>query len=267
MFISKGMSFAITKISRFCSSNVALGNTFEEKFTATEREKILDILNSSNADELSKFKVTRNRLKNLVNWKNKKGAFSTLSEVLEVDGLGINILDRLCQSILSEDVIDSDKQTRLAINKLRKTNLVPNLHIADLNGLTCAVGLHIESAGISWAKLEKANNKLVTWNYNDFSALPKKVLPTDAFQFAVKIMNSIPPADIYILESKQISGPNKNPTYSPQQLELTSMLIALLNTSPKHTLEHRGPTTDHYPNKIYYLKNRLPARLFGALIG
>ncbi|GJQ68748.1 hypothetical protein Trydic_g17280 [Trypoxylus dichotomus] len=268
MFISSRAVYSITKI-RFCSSNVLGNKVFEDKLTAAEKERILNTLNTSNADELSKFKVTRKVLKNLMNWKNKKGPFTTVSEVLEVDGLGINILNKLCKSILLEDFTNLNKEKHLATNKLRKTIIVPTL-IENPNELTCAVGLHIESAGISWAKLQKQGNELVSWNYSDFNALPKRVLPTDAFQLAAKIMNSIPPADIYILESKQSTGPNKNPTKATphsHQLELTSMLIALLNTSQKHSFKQIVPSTDYYPNKIYYLKNQLPARLFGALVG
>lgn len=80
---------------------------------------------------------------------------------------------------------------------------------------------------------------------------------------AVKILQFIPPADIYILESKHNAGTNKSSTkmnpYS-HQLELTSMLLALINTSEKHNDENKATSTKQYPNKVYYLRSQLPAR-------
>lgn len=57
----------------------------------------------------------------------------TLTDVLEVDGLGINILDKLCQSILSDDIMDISKQPHSVINKYRKNILVPSLSKNDID--------------------------------------------------------------------------------------------------------------------------------------
>ncbi|KAI4470706.1 hypothetical protein MML48_1g09237 [Holotrichia oblita] len=87
---------------------------------------------------------------------------------------------------------------------------------------------------------------------------------------AMRIVHSIPPADVYILESKQSTGPNRNQSKATpytHQLELTSMLIALLNTHHECNLNNNATPADLYPNRVYYLRNRLPARLFGALVG
>ncbi|KAI4470707.1 hypothetical protein MML48_1g09236 [Holotrichia oblita] len=181
MFFGRRISSTITCIRSYSLDLANENKSFEDKFTAVEKERILTTLNSSNSDALSKFNITQGRLKNLINWKNKKGPFTTLSDVLEVDGLGINILDKLCQSILSNEEIDSSKQKNLVVNKSKKNILLPNLNKKETDNLTSAVGLHIESTGISWAKLQTKNNELVSWSYSNFSTLPKKVLPVDTF--------------------------------------------------------------------------------------
>ncbi|KAK9695126.1 hypothetical protein QE152_g33063 [Popillia japonica] len=79
---------------------------------------------------------------------------------------------------------------------------------------------------------------------------------------AMRIVHSIPPADVYILESKQSTGPNRNQSKATpytHQLELTSMLIALLNTYHECDLSNKATPENPYPNKVYYLRNRLPA--------
>ncbi|KAK9711216.1 hypothetical protein QE152_g25617 [Popillia japonica] len=186
MFVRRRISSSITCI-RSCSLDLAHENkSFEDKFSAVEKERILTTLNSSSFDALSRFNITQGRLKNLINWKNKKGPFTALSDVLEVDGLGINILDKLCQSILSNEEIDSSKQKSILVNKSKKNILLPNLSKLEADNLTSAVGLHIESTGISWAKLQRSNNELVNWSYSNFSSLPNKVLPVDTFSLNVQ---------------------------------------------------------------------------------
>lgn len=64
-----------------------------------------------------------------------------MSDVLEVDGLGINILDKLCQSILSNEEIDSSKQKSILVNKSKKNILLPNL--SKLEADVCFIVLYV----------------------------------------------------------------------------------------------------------------------------
>lgn len=41
-----------------------------------------------------RYNVSQIRIKNLLNWKDKHGSFKTLNDVLEVDGLGVKVLEK-----------------------------------------------------------------------------------------------------------------------------------------------------------------------------
>lgn len=80
------------------------------------------------------------------------------------------------------------------------------------------------------------------------------------------ILDQLPTGDVYIFENTN-NGSNslqtgKGVLLSTQQLELTSMLIALINTSPKHnnSFQRQQNSKNIVSNKVYFLKSKLPAR-------
>lgn len=80
----------------------------------------------------------------------------------------------------------------------------------------------------------------------------------------MNILNKIPSGDMYILESPLNSGlQSSKSSVSTHQMELTAMLLALINTSSKHNITETNTTQNkdnNCRNKVYYLKSRLPAR-------
>lgn len=77
--------------------------------------------------------------------------------------------------------------------------------------------------------------------------------------------------DVYIFEAPPQLNPqnqSKQVVTHKHQIELMSMLLALLNTSVKHNKGLQGKAVNgHFENRVFYLKNRVPARLFKTLIG
>lgn len=68
---------------------------------------------------------------------------------------------------------------------------------------------------------------------------------------------------MYILETPMSNGlQNSKSSVSTHQMELTAMLLALINTSLKHNVAEIDAVQnkDNCNNKVYYLKSRLPAR-------
>lgn len=80
----------------------------------------------------------------------------------------------------------------------------------------------------------------------------------------MQLLDEIPSADIYVFEA--CTGLSVQPqsqlgamaTYT-QQIELTSMLFALLNTSKKHN-SRVDDKTKQFTNVVYYMKAKLAAR-------
>ncbi|KAJ8915858.1 hypothetical protein NQ315_004672 [Exocentrus adspersus] len=267
-----------TSQAKYSSVNVthsASGFVFKSNFTIEEQEKVLSVLNRASPEQLASFRVPKNRIKNLQMWKIKKGPFKSLSDVLEVDGLGEKILERMCERIISTANSDSNIKKNNVVNKRLKQLVTPTP--SSNTKIESSVGIHLGPMGISWAKLCRDQNEVTDWNCEGFGNLPKKMLPTETFDLAIRITNKLPAGDIYVLEtnpsiSPQASTQASTVTSYNQQLELTSMLIALINTSIQHnpllqkTVSSINRATS-IQNVVYHLKSRIPARLFKTLVG
>ncbi|KAJ8977678.1 hypothetical protein NQ317_010417 [Molorchus minor] len=243
--------------------------TFKTNFTIEEQEKILNTLNDSDSGELSRFHISKNRIKNLQNWKYKKGPFRTLNDVLEVEGLGEKVLEKICHNIITENKVDNNGNT--VVSKRLKQLITP-----PIDGSMQKIGIHLASMGISWAKLYRDQNKVTDWDYEDFSSLPKKMLPADTFKLALKVLHKLPTADIYILEGNHTISPQNisqsaSVSLYTQHLELSSMLIALINTSVQHNSVlqevENNKMQQYMENKVFHLRAKVPARLFRTLVG
>lgn len=66
-----------------------------------------------------RFNISQNRIKNLNIWKNKKGCFHSLSDVLEVEGLSVKTLEKMCLNIINN--IDKVHETIETVNKTVKS--------------------------------------------------------------------------------------------------------------------------------------------------
>ncbi|KAG5898064.1 hypothetical protein JTB14_001770 [Gonioctena quinquepunctata] len=251
--------------------------SFKSKISQEESMKVLNTLNGSNSDQLSRYKISQTKIKSIESWKNKKGRFQSLSDILEVNGFSEKMLQNICENIINGNVDESEGTSKSKMqNKRVKQILTP-----PINGLaeklTSATGVHLSPIGISWARLSRDGNKLNSWNSEDFSFLPKKMLPVDTFDQAINIVRRIPPSDVYIFEMNPSLSPTSQTQTAAvssytQQLELTSMLVALLNTSINHNVTLQNINADRPPqksieNRIFHMRSRIPARLFRTLVG
>jgi len=63
--------------------------------------------------------VTKGRINSLQQFRRKRGQFCTLDEVLEVDGLGVKVLERLCDSILNQ-ISGSEMEMSVEMSQVQK---------------------------------------------------------------------------------------------------------------------------------------------------
>ncbi|RZC37662.1 uncharacterized protein BDFB_002825, partial [Asbolus verrucosus] len=216
-------------------------------------------------------KVSQTKINSLESYKKKKGPFKSLNELLEVDGLGVKVLEKLCQQIISDKPDENIKKASNGSKKMKQF-LVPPL--SSEIAISSAVGIHIAPMGVSWAKLHNSENKLECWGYQDFINLPKKMFPMDTFKLAMHILNNLPVGDVYVFEGTSNMGlqgqkqPSTVTSYT-QQIELSSMLLALINTSSTHNTNFKNIDKDETEilNSVYFLRSKLPARLFKTLVG
>lgn len=74
-----------------------------------------------------RFNVPQNRIKRLSTWKKKQGPFQKLTDVLEVDGLSVKVLEKLCEDIITNKTNILVENIGTTYNKSRKQFLVPAL--------------------------------------------------------------------------------------------------------------------------------------------
>ncbi|XP_066258817.1 uncharacterized protein [Euwallacea similis] len=259
---------SVSKCIRLLCTHSNVDFYAKDNFTPEQHCKILQTLNDSPPEILSRYRISNARIKSLLEWKLRRGHFKTLKEVLEVDGFGENSLEDVCKRIVNNSLSKS-KSSSLKYNKYFKHLVFPEMdpHLSTV--LKTAVAIYIDATGIGWVTLNRNANTVSEWKYKNLSTYPTQMLPTDTFGLAVEALEMTPLGDVYIFEAQPSLNPQNNPnkvfTHN-HQVEIMSMLLALLNTSVKHnqTLQNEG---NKFENRVFYLKNRLPARLFNTLMG
>ncbi|XP_044754022.1 transcription elongation factor, mitochondrial [Coccinella septempunctata] len=248
------------------NKNVQFKNTSLE-FSKEEQAKILQVLNNESEDSFKRLNIPPMQINKLKVWKTKKGPYNSISDVLDIEGIDVKNLIKICQSIILDKPVSSNRKS----NFLRQRQLTSPILTNDIvESLTSAVGLHLGPAGISWAHVTCPVKKLNHWGSNQFSDIPVKVSSWENFDLAMKVLDEIPPADLYVFESPGLGLQPQSQlgavTTYIQQIELTSMLFALLNTSKKHNKRIHNKT-EQIENVVYYMKSKLAARLFKTWVG
>ncbi|XP_022919524.2 uncharacterized protein [Onthophagus taurus] len=233
--------------------STSISNEIPFKLTKEQENKILDVLNTSNSTQLSRLKLSHSQIKSLQTWKYNRGNFNDLVNTLK-DGVEVSNTEKLCQKILAENVINQSGR-----NNFNKKQLVwPPW--SSSNDFESVLGIHLDSAGMSWTKMNKFNNTINDWDFYSFINLPTKILPLDNFNLASTILKMLPIADIYVFELNTSKSGKSSPTQL-QIFELNSMLYALINS-------RNGDSDGDIPlNRIYHIRNNLSSRLFKTFVG
>ncbi|KDR14455.1 uncharacterized protein LOC110834504 isoform X2 [Zootermopsis nevadensis] len=279
-------SHQILHICKSCAQNVFyrkcigqirhFSGLYQPRYNNEEQNKILQVLNESSAEELSRFDIGKGRINSLQQFRRKRGQFCTLDAVLEVDGLGVKVLEKLCDSILNhiygsemEGSVDkSQVQKQLKSSKNQRSQmLTPTLQLNQKIVVQSAVGIHIGVTAVTWAHID-CSGKLLHWDLHSLELGPKKLHLTSLFDVVQNICERFPEGDLFIMEDNicSVQSHQKLPaslSINLQTSQLTAMFVALLNNSPLSLKESQS----EYQHRVFFLRSRLPARLFGILVG
>ncbi|KAL1502316.1 hypothetical protein ABEB36_007481 [Hypothenemus hampei] len=257
-----------TLCKQFDKSDNYLDYSDEQGLSSEERDKVLATLSKSTSEDLLQYKISRNRVKEILAWREKQGPFKSFQEVLEVKGIKENILEEICTNIIHGP---KKNTANSKWSKYLKQLLVPDLSTTTSLNLKTAVAVHLDPTGIGWAKINKDRNTLSEWKCRCFRTLPTKMSPSDTFQLAVDIAKTTPSGDVYIFEAPPNLSPQSQTKPSlisthHQHVELQAMLLALLNTSITHNqaLQDKSNETRRgnkiFENRVFYLKNKVASR-------
>ncbi|XP_045462455.1 uncharacterized protein LOC123672393 isoform X4 [Harmonia axyridis] len=228
------------------------------EFSDEQKVKILQVLNNESQDYFTRLNIPPAQIKKLAVWKTKRGPFNSVVDVLDIEGIDIKNLIKICRSIIRDKPVSINRNLTDVKNR---TLTSPVLTDDIIQSSTTTVGLHLGPAGISWAHLTCQTKNLNHWGTKNFSDFPIKVNSWENLKLALQILKDIPTADLYIFESPPGTGLQSQiaKTNYLQQIELLSMLFTLLNTSKKHN-KKVGDNLNDVENIVYYVRNKITAR-------
>ncbi|KAL3275312.1 hypothetical protein HHI36_020079 [Cryptolaemus montrouzieri] len=235
-------------------------NNFD--FSEKDQNRILNVLNVDEKDHLCRLNIPQSEIRKLEVWKTKYGPFQCMNNLLDVEGMDVENLAKICHSVVSNKPIQNAKKLN---NSKNRQIISPNLPSNIVDTLTSVVGLYLGPTGIGWTKLSCTDRKVIVWDYKDFSDISPKASPFEIFELALCVSKCIPVGEVFVFEALPRLGLQGQGQIGPlttylQQVEFNSMLLALLNTSQTHNIKK-------LENIVYHLKTKLPARLFQTWVG
>jgi len=296
--------FRVFPYSRFASSHAQPANNdlgFKTSYDNDQTSKILKIVNTSSLLELKNYQISHQRIQRILKRREVKGHFECIEDLLEVDGFGIKILEKFCNSIITSKPEDNTAEKVNAQPKTipestkRAQFLTPALLEVSRNKINTVVSFHIDLNYFAWTKFyydRQANEELEEpkffvdgWNCYEFAKQEKNLRLTDLIELLVKFNDRIPEADVYTIESLPVAVQAKQPgsalqvNVNIQKTQLTAMLSILMAArrsvnkmfagvdSKEHIMDISDGQETPYFDSVYFLRNFLPSRFYKILIG
>lgn len=259
----------------------------KHNYSGAQTKRILQIINVNDEAELTKYNISKQRIKRIELRKEKMGYFTKLEQILELDGFGIKVFEKFCDSIL-ETKEDSDqqkaKQVASAVASLKKPQFInPILHESVRKSVKTCVSLNLGLDNIAWTKFRlnfaDESNSIKYINVEDWDSYPideeKKLNLPDLIQIMSYVNRQIPEADVYVLEALPSISPAKQPgnavqvNINVQKYQSIAMLSVLL--ANRKILDQDDILGEQKKKlnsqQVFFLKNYLSSKLFKVFIG
>lgn len=265
-------SFRIIRLSRslVTSSSNTLKNLntleFNNEYDSAQTKKILNVVNKMSLVELSKFNISQQRIKKIQSRKEKHGEIKSVEEILELDGFGVKVLEKFCESILT------DEATKSVIKKpaVNASYFTSPVFIAR-HAIESCVSFHVDVNYISWAKLSFRSSEMSSayvdeWACHEIGNDDKKLSLSDLIQVLVIMNQKIPKADVYVVESQPTQKQSSQAVnsiqmrFNVQKSQVLAMLSVLMAAREK-------TITKETNENVFFLKNYLSSRLYKTFVG
>lgn len=223
--------------------------------------------------------------------KDKNGNFTCLDQILELDGFGIKVFEKFCDSIIQfkeeSEKVESKKVSSSNVQK-KQQFVSPLLHESIRKSIKTCVSVQIGLDNISWTKFRLNHNEdhsqirsIVMEEWNSFEiGDDKKLNLTDLIQILLLVNRKIPEGDVYILEALPNIAQAKQPgspvqiNINVQKSQFVAMLsIVLANRRNNLEVDQQMEEIEGLPKKspgqqqVFFLKNYLASKLFKVFIG
>lgn len=252
---------------------------FHNDYDEIQTAKILNVVNKQSPEELTLFNISKQRIMKIDSWKKQQGEFKSVSEILELDGFGLKVLEKFCESILATNSESKTIAKKTVANKTGSRIVAPPLNNEFRWSITSFISFHVDVNHIAWAKCTIGGGKVSVGDFA-FYALgedDKKPSLSDLIQVLVLLHGKIPEADVYVFEMQQTSRPATQPgkptqiivdVQRSQVLAMLSVLMAVRDeTVTKKEMDLPVDANEAAHQKVFFLKNYVSSRLFKTYIG
>lgn len=267
---------------------------FQSNYNDKQIDEILRTINNRPVDELSAFDISKQRIKKIETRKQKQGQFLSIEEILELDGFGVKVLEKFCDSIL-ETLPDGGvkkvkaktdgEQSLLA--KKKQQFVSPALLEKNRKSITSCVSFHIDLNCVAWTKLSFCSENDVDdnestilvdeWMCYEVGNDDKKLNLSDLIQVLLNLNSKIPYADVYVVEAQQMPQAAKQPgspvqmNFNIQKAQFLAMLSILMASRVGSVEEiaedNETKKLSTSQQNIFFLRNFLSSRLYKTFIG
>ena len=266
---------------------------FQNNYDNKQIERILSTVNKQSEIDLSVFNISKQRIRKMQLRKQKQGDFKTLEDILELDGFGVKVLEKFCDSILTSSQVKSfgdetanlpaEEDVNLSLVKKKQSFVSPTVLEGSRHNITSCVALHVDLNRIAWTKLslgtEVDNESLGVrqifvdeWMCHQIGNDDKKLSLSDLIQVLTVLNDRIPSADTYVVEAQQSQQPAKQPgnpiqvNINVQKAQLLAMVCMLMasRSVTGQIAEKKKPVEQQ---RVFFLRSFLASRLYKIYIG
>ncbi|KAJ0178114.1 hypothetical protein K1T71_005937 [Dendrolimus kikuchii] len=265
------MTFVYANPRMLVSLKCFSSENLDDKYTDTEKQKILEVINSNNNDILLRYDISKARLKKFNQWKASNGEIKSISDIEYVEGFSEKSAKKLFNSILSGP--SSNSQTA---SKIKGNILYPSLSESVVKDAKTTLSVYITVNSVCWSLIEKNSYEVVEWMYHTIEyPKGKKMQISDMLDISWSITEQLPTADIYVMKAEPTTlraggnDPN-NPkviAVNLQKAQMIAMIVALINAREFDGDDNSEESQDRLKHKVYFLRPTLPFRLYGTLVG
>lgn len=280
---------------------------FSHQYNSQQVKQCLNAVNSLSENELASFFISKARLKKITMFRERHGEFKSLNSLLELDGFGVRVLEKFCDSILKksphiEAPKKADNQQKLPsvdastteaqqnefseILAKKQSFVSPLLHDKVRKEIKSVVGLQVDLNCISWTKISLGDNStgesptetalfIDDWSCYELGNEDKKFSLSDLIQILLMLNERIPTADAYVIEAMMAPHAAKQPgsvvqvNVNTQKSQLHAMMGVMMASRKSNEAISADTPTDCLKRQpnVFFLKTYLASRLYKIYIG
>lgn len=220
-------------------------------------QKILEVLNNNNQDLVLKYNIPKSVNNALKLYREKHGPFTSLNNLLQVEGVDKSILNQVLYSFV--------KNEKYKIKEKYKTStFIPAIKNFKYQTNSTILSIYVATNIVTWTLLEISENVL-EWNYESYSDVPNNSNSVHLMELAQNVNSKLPQCDIYIIDEtsydQYLSKSVKNTLAYIKKQQLKGILLGIL-------LKQNSFAEDDKPMaKVYFAQHNRIATLFDLRIG